>query len=35
MLKDIAEKLKDKKKVILVHGNADMDAISSAYVLSK
>ena len=35
MLKDIAEKLKDRKKVILVHGNADMDAISSAYVLSK
>ena len=35
MLKDIADRLKDKKKVILVHGNADMDAISSAYVLSK
>ena len=35
MLKDVAEKLRDKKKVILVHGNADMDAISSAYVLSK
>ncbi len=35
MLGDVAEKLKDKRKVILVHGNADMDAISSAYVLSK
>ena len=35
MLKDIADRLRDKKKVILVHGNADMDAISSAYVLSK
>ena len=35
MLKDIADRLKDKKKVILVHGNADMDAVSSAYVLSK
>ena len=34
-LKDIADRLKDKKKVILVHGNADMDAVSSAYVLSK
>ena len=33
--KEIADKLRDKKKVILVHGNADMDAISSAYVLSK
>ena len=35
MFKEIADKLRDKKKVILVHGNADMDAISSAYVLSK
>ena len=35
MLKDIADRLRDKKKVILVHGNADMDAISSAYVLSR
>ena len=32
---DIAERLKDKKKVILVHGNADMDAVSSAYILSR
>ncbi len=30
-----AEKLRDKKKVILVHGNADMDAIGSAYAISK
>ena len=35
MLSDIADRLKDKKKVILVHGNADMDAIGSAYVLSR
>ncbi len=35
MLKDVADRLRDKKKVILVHGNADMDAISSAYVLSR
>ena len=35
MLGDIADKLKDKKKVILVHGNADMDAVSSAYVISR
>ena len=35
MLSDIADRLKDKKKVILVHGNADMDAVSSAYVLSR
>ena len=35
MLSDIADRLKDKRKVILVHGNADMDAISSAYVLSR
>lgn len=35
MLSDIAERLKDKKKVILVHGNADMDAVSSAYVISR
>ena len=35
MLKDITDRLRDKKKVILVHGNADMDAVSSAFVLSK
>ena len=35
MFKEIADKLRDKRKVILVHGNADMDAISSAYALSK
>ena len=32
---EIAERLRDRRKVILVHGNADMDAVSSAYVLSK
>ena len=35
MLKDIADRLRDKKKVILVHGNADVDAVGSAYALSK
>ena len=35
MLKDIADRLEGKKKVILVHGNADMDAIGSAYALSR
>lgn len=35
MYKEIADKLKDGKKVIMVHGNADMDAISSAYAISK
>ena len=34
-LKDIADRLEGKKKVILVHGNADMDAIGSAYALSR
>lgn len=33
-LSEITEQIKGKKKVILVHGNADMDAISSAYALS-
>lgn len=32
---DAAEKLKGKRKVILVHGNADMDAIGSAYALAQ
>ncbi|MCK9322817.1 MAG: DHH family phosphoesterase [Candidatus Methanomethylophilaceae archaeon] len=35
MLTTIAEKLKDKNKVILVHGNADMDALGSAYAVSN
>ena len=35
MLGKIADELKGKRKVILVHGNADMDAIGSAYALSK
>ncbi len=34
-LTSAAEKLKNTKKIILVHGNADMDAIGSAYALSK
>jgi Exopolyphosphatase-related proteins len=34
MLNETAEKLREGKKVILVHGNADMDAIGSAYALS-
>jgi nanoRNase/pAp phosphatase (c-di-AMP/oligoRNAs hydrolase) len=35
MLNETAELLKDKKKVILVHGNADMDAVGSAYAISR
>ena len=35
MLGQIAEKLKDRRKVILVHGNADMDAIGSAYAIKS
>ncbi len=35
MLGSIAERLVGKRKVILVHGNADMDAIGSAYALSR
>jgi nanoRNase/pAp phosphatase (c-di-AMP/oligoRNAs hydrolase) len=33
MFGEIAGKLKGKNKVILVHGNADMDALGSAYAL--
>ena len=33
MFGEIADKLKGKKKVIVVHGNADMDAMGSAYAL--
>ena len=33
MFGEIADKLKGKNKLILVHGNADMDAIGSAYAL--
>ena len=33
MFGEVADKLKGKNKVILVHGNADMDAIGSAYAL--
>lgn len=35
MLGSIIERLEGKRKVILVHGNADMDAMGSAYALSK
>ncbi len=35
MLKDITNRLRDKRKVILVHGNADVDAIGSAFALAK
>jgi nanoRNase/pAp phosphatase (c-di-AMP/oligoRNAs hydrolase) len=35
MFGDIADKLKGKNKVILVHGNADMDAVGSAYALKR
>jgi len=32
---ELAARLKGKRKVILVHGNADMDAIGSAYALAR
>ncbi len=32
---DVADILKGRRKVILVHGNADMDALGSAYALSR
>ncbi len=35
MLNRIAEKLSQGRKVVLVHGNADMDALGSAYALSR
>jgi len=35
MLRKTAEMLRDKKKVVLVHGNADMDALGSAYAISQ
>jgi len=34
MIKETAEMLKTENKVILVHGNADMDAVGSAFALS-
>ncbi|MCL1810832.1 MAG: DHH family phosphoesterase [Methanomassiliicoccaceae archaeon] len=34
MMKEAAELLKTDNKVILVHGNADMDAVGSAYAVS-
>ncbi len=35
MFGSVADKLKGKSKVILVHGNADMDAMGSAYALKR
>lgn len=35
MLNRIAERLSEGRKVVLVHGNADMDALGSAYALSR
>ncbi len=36
MLNRIAEELgKDGRKIVVVHGNADMDAVGSAYAISK
>ena len=35
MFEEIADKLKGKNKLILVHGNADMDAVGSAYALKR
>ncbi|MFA6804076.1 MAG: DHHA1 domain-containing protein [Candidatus Methanomethylophilaceae archaeon] len=35
MLRSTADKLRDRRKVILVHGNADMDAVGSAYAVSR
>jgi nanoRNase/pAp phosphatase (c-di-AMP/oligoRNAs hydrolase) len=34
-ISDVAEMLRAESKVILVHGNADMDALGSAYALSR
>jgi len=35
MYTEIAERLKHGRKVILVHGNADMDAVGCAYAISR
>jgi nanoRNase/pAp phosphatase (c-di-AMP/oligoRNAs hydrolase) len=35
MLQDIASRLEDVRKIILLHGNADPDALGSAYALSR
>ncbi|MDR1404591.1 MAG: DHH family phosphoesterase [Candidatus Methanoplasma sp.] len=35
MIKETAEILRTKNKVILVHGNADMDAVGSAFAISS
>lgn len=34
-MKEIADRLRNSKKVILVHGNADMDAIGSAFGIAN
>jgi nanoRNase/pAp phosphatase (c-di-AMP/oligoRNAs hydrolase) len=35
MLERVGDSLKGKNKVILVHGNADMDAVGSAYAIAE
>jgi nanoRNase/pAp phosphatase (c-di-AMP/oligoRNAs hydrolase) len=35
MLRYVGETLKGKNKIILVHGNADMDAVGSAYAIAE
>jgi len=35
MRRETGEMLKDRKKIILVHGNADMDAVGSAYAVCR
>lgn len=35
MITKTADMLRDRRKIILVHGNADMDAIGSAYAVSR
>jgi len=35
MLEHIGKALKDRNKVIIVHGNADMDAVGSAYAIAE
>jgi nanoRNase/pAp phosphatase (c-di-AMP/oligoRNAs hydrolase) len=35
MLEHVGEALKGKNKVIVVHGNADMDAVGSAYAMTE
>jgi nanoRNase/pAp phosphatase (c-di-AMP/oligoRNAs hydrolase) len=35
MSDDVVKALKNRNKVILVHGNADMDAMGCAYAISE